>query len=91
MQVLQGTHESYVSQKGQITIPMYLRIKFGLEQGSKVFFDTEKDHIKIRPSSSLASVYGSVAPLKKKISFKEMKRIALEDKLDAFRWYKHIC
>ncbi|MEK7550582.1 MAG: AbrB/MazE/SpoVT family DNA-binding domain-containing protein [Patescibacteria group bacterium] len=85
MQVLQTNQESYVTQKGQITIPMYLRIKFGLDRGSKVFFDIEKDHIKIIPSSSLASVFGSVAPLKKKISFKEIKRIALEDKLDAIR------
>ena len=64
---------------------MYLRIKFGLQQGSRVFFDVEKDHIKIKPASNLASVYGSVSPLLRKMSLKEMKRIALEDKLNAIR------
>jgi len=85
MPVLLTNQESSVTQKGQITIPVFIRVALGLEQGSRVIFDLEDDHIKIRPSSSLSSVYGSVKPLRKNISLKEMKKIALEDKLNAIR------
>lgn len=86
MQLLPTDQTSSVTQKGQITIPVSLRKKLNLRPGAKVYFEAEADFVKIRPArSSLESVFGSVRPLKKKVSLKKMREIALEDKLNAIR------
>ncbi len=85
MQVVTSNLESNLTLKGQVTIPASIRVLMGLKPGDKINFDLMGDYIKLKPASNLDSVYGSIAPLKKKMSFKEMKRIALEDKLNAIR------
>lgn len=83
MQVIPIGLESSITSKGQITLPILFRQKYGLKKGNKVVFGVASNFIKVMPSLSLSSVFGSVAPLKKKVSLKEMKKIALEDKLNA--------
>lgn len=86
MQVLQINQAYSITKKGQVTIPLQLRKKLGLETGSEVVFEEAKGIIKIVPAlSTLRSVYGSVKPLKKKTSFNKMKQIALEEKFNAIR------
>lgn len=75
-----------ITKKGQVTIPLKVRVKLGLKPGDEVFFKLNKNGAQIRAANnSLVSVYGSVSPLKKRLSDKKMRRIALEDKLDALR------
>lgn len=86
MQSLQEAKTYSITKKGQVTIPQVLREKFGLETGDEVFFEEGKDAIKVKPAKvTLKSVYGSVKPLKKKMTLKKMRKIALEDKLNAIR------
>ena len=86
MQSLQEKPTYSITKKGQVTIPRALRDKFGLSAGDEVVFESDKDTIKVKPANTtLASVYGSVKPLTKKISLKRMREIALEDKLNAVR------
>ncbi|KKR87990.1 MAG: hypothetical protein UU32_C0002G0015 [Candidatus Woesebacteria bacterium GW2011_GWB1_41_10] len=86
MQLLPTDQSSSLTQKGQVTIPIFLRDMLGLIPGDRVSFEADTDFIKLKPiKSSLQSVYGSVKPLKGGISFKKMRRIALEDKLNAIR------
>lgn len=83
MRVVTSNLESNLTLKGQVTIPVSIRVLMGLKPGDKIKFDLVDGYVKLRPASNLDSVYGSIAPLKKKMSFKEMKKIALEDKLNA--------
>lgn len=83
MQVIPIGLESSITSKGQITLPILLRQKYGLKKGGKVVFGVSSNFIKVMPSLDLSSVFGSVTPLKKKVSLKEMKKIALEDKFNA--------
>ena len=86
MQLLPMDQSSSLTQKGQVTIPIFLRDMLRLIPGDRVVFEAEADFIKLKPAkSSLVSIYGSVKPLKTKISFKKMRKIALEDKLNAIR------
>jgi AbrB family looped-hinge helix DNA binding protein len=80
-------HNSYtLTKKGQVTIPLSIRKKYGLENGDKIFFEEGKNEIKIKPANeSFESVYQSVKPLKKRLSLAQIRKIALEDKLDAVR------
>lgn len=86
MQSLQETKSYSITRKGQVTIPQVLREKFGLKAGDEVVFEEDEKAIKIKPAkTTLKSVYGSVKPLKKKMAFKKVREIALEDKLNAIR------
>lgn len=82
MQVVQSNLESNLTLKGQVTIPASIRFLMGLKPGDKINFDLVGDYIKLKPASDLTSVYGSMKPLKK-MTFKQMKKIALEEKLNA--------
>ena len=63
-----------------------MRQRFGIKPGDEVVFEQGKDSIEIRPAkATLKSVYGSIKLLKKKISYKKMREIAFEDKLNAVR------
>ena len=87
MQLLPREQTSTVTQKGQVTIPVYMREALGIKTGTRVYFEADKNgFLKIRPSKfSLESVYGSIKPLKENLSLKEVRKIALEDKLNAIR------
>lgn len=43
-----------VTSKGQVTIPISMRQKLGIRQGSKLEFSIADDHIELRVKSSLA-------------------------------------
>ncbi|KKQ77064.1 MAG: hypothetical protein UT00_C0022G0006 [Parcubacteria group bacterium GW2011_GWA1_38_7] len=81
------TNTYSVTKKGQVTIPLSLRKKLNLKEGDKVVFEEGENEIKVKRSSDLqlASVFGSVKPLKRKLSFKKMREIALEDKFNVLR------
>ena len=86
MDVLQIDQTSSVTQKGQVTIPAMFRKKLGIKAGSKIYFEIDADYVKLRPvKHTLESVYASVSPLNKKLTDKQMRKIALEDKVNAFR------
>ena len=85
MQLYQKLSTVSVTKKGQVTIPHNLRRKYGKKAGDEVVFEDARESIRIRPAITLESVYGSVKPLTKKISFEKMKQIALEEKLNGVR------
>jgi AbrB family looped-hinge helix DNA binding protein len=53
--------ESVVTRKGQITIPVKLRRKFGIEEGSKVEVVEEEGKIAIKKRPSIFDLAGSGA------------------------------
>ncbi|MGC8940214.1 MAG: AbrB/MazE/SpoVT family DNA-binding domain-containing protein [Candidatus Bathyarchaeia archaeon] len=53
--------EVLVTRKGQITIPVEIRMKFGIEEGSRVEVLEEKGTIVIRKSPSIFDLAGSGA------------------------------
>lgn len=78
--------EHRITKKGQVTIPLNLRKKLNLQTGDSVSFFLEKGEIKVKPSKhNLKTIFGSVKPLKKKLSFKRMRDIAIEEKINAIR------
>ena len=86
MDVLQVNQTSSVTRKGQVTIPAHFRNKLGIKTGTKVYFEIDADRVSLRPiKQSLDMAFGSVEPLKKKLTLEEMREIALEDKLDEDR------
>lgn len=64
--------EILVTRKGQITIPIEIRQKYGIEVGSRVEIVEEEGKIFIRKLSSIFDLAGSGAG---KASVEELKRV----------------
>jgi AbrB family looped-hinge helix DNA binding protein len=63
---------STITAKGQITIPADIRRHLGVEINDRVTFVVEGDHVRLQPDRySVASAYGSVAPLARPENFDE--------------------
>ena len=62
-------YTSSVSPKGQITIPVDIRQKFGIDPKDKVSFEVIADAILVKPMRSpVDALYGSVPPLKEQLT-----------------------
>lgn len=71
---------SSVSQKGQVTIPLEVRKRLGVEAKDKVAFRIERDEIKIvSVASSLEKSFQAIPALKKKMSVEQMVEIAANE------------
>jgi AbrB family looped-hinge helix DNA binding protein len=55
------SNEGVVTRKGQITIPIKLRRKFGIEEGSKIEVIEEEGKIVIKKCTSIFDLAGSGA------------------------------
>ncbi len=64
---------STITQKGQITIPQFIRQKMGLTAGAKVMFNLEKKKIIVSPFSSFFDYKGSIKS-KKEFSIQKMRQ-----------------
>lgn len=64
--------EVAVTKKGQVTIPVEIRRKFGIEESSKVEIVEEEGKIVIRKCSSIFDLAGSGAG---KVEVKELKKV----------------
>ena len=62
-----------ITQKGQLTIPKPLRIKYGLEDYSKVVIDDHKSKLRIKPTIDILELSGSIPPVKGKDALKARK------------------
>lgn len=63
---------STITQKGQVTIPFFIRQKMALETGSKVSFILENEKIIVSPLPSFFDFKGSVKS-KKPFNIKKMR------------------
>jgi AbrB family looped-hinge helix DNA binding protein len=69
-----------ITSRGQVTMPAEIRELLGLEHGGKVIFVIGDDGVTLKkPRFTMKSVGGSVPPLKKKLSWAQMRKIAQED------------
>jgi AbrB family looped-hinge helix DNA binding protein len=69
---------SSVSPKGQITLPLEVRNRFGIKD--TVVISVDIDEIKISPTrATFLDSYQAIPPLKKPLNFAEIRRIALEE------------
>jgi len=64
---------SAVTRKGQITIPVRVRRKLGLQQGDRVAFVDEDDKIVLRPvQNDVRAAFGLVTP-RRSVSLEQMR------------------
>jgi antitoxin PrlF len=71
---------SSVSPKGQITIPIEIRKRLGVEPRDKVVFLVEGDEVKIVPiTSSLEAGFQAFPALERPLSTEDMAAIAWEE------------
>lgn len=71
---------SSVSPKGQVTIPLEIRKRFGIKAKDKVTFEVEGDNVKLAPAAfTLETAFGSVTPINRPENFKELSRQAVEE------------
>ena len=57
--------QSAITVKGQVTIPVSLRKKFGLKQGDRVLFKEEDNRIYIQPvQDRVEAAFGIITPSK---------------------------
>ena len=78
-----------VSSKGQIVIPAEFRKKYRLEEGTRVTFREENDHLVLEPGNveAILALYGSLKGLglgKLLQTEREQERQREEQKLQAF-------
>ena len=58
-------HQSAITVKGQVTIPVSLRRKFGLQRGDKVVFKEEDNKIYLQPvQNRVEAAFGIITPSK---------------------------
>ena len=72
--------ESSVSPKGQITLPLEVRRRWGIKPKDRVTIQVDEQTVTIAPArSALEESYGSVPPLNRPLSDTEMTAIAAEE------------
>lgn len=75
---------STVSTKGQVTLPVEVRRHLGIEPNDKVAFVIEPTgEVKVTSPQypTIQSLRGAAGSLKQPVSWKEMRRLAREDRL----------
>jgi AbrB family looped-hinge helix DNA binding protein len=76
--------ESSLSPKGQITLPLELRRRWGLKPKDRVAIQIEDDIVTIAPlRSPVEATYGVLSPLPRPLSVEEMTEIAAEEHAQA--------
>jgi antitoxin PrlF len=73
---------SKITSKGQVTIPVEVRRHLGLDTGAKIAFVVDDEgNVSLRPPTypTIDSLRGAAGKLDKPMSWKEMRRIAIED------------
>ena len=71
---------SSVSPKGQVTLPVEVRRRWGIKPRDRVTFLVEDGSVTLVPAQSpLDESYGAVPPLKPALSVEEMTEIAAEE------------
>lgn len=65
-----STYNSTPTQKGQITIPVSFREKWGFKPGQKIFFEERSDGLMISKPIDISSLRGSI---KSKIKYSDTK------------------
>jgi AbrB family looped-hinge helix DNA binding protein len=77
--------ESSVSVTGQITLPIEIRKKLGVQTNDRVVIRVEADGIKILPTrSEVDTLYGSVAPLVQSLTLEEMRQVYRSELIEEY-------
>src|SRR5436190_16899294 len=72
-----------VTVKGQVTIPAEVRKAIGVKPNSQVTVRLQAGKVVIEPvAMTLEESFGSVKPITRPENFKELRKIALEEKAD---------
>jgi antitoxin PrlF len=72
--------ESSVSPKGQITIPLELRRRWGIKARDRVAFLVDEQTVTLVPvRSPVDESFGAVPPLERPLTVEEMTEIAAEE------------
>lgn len=66
---------STVTQKGQVTIPLFIRESLGLQPTTKVLFIKEKDKVYLKPARNFLELAGTIKT-KKPFDIEQMTKIA---------------
>ncbi len=77
---------STVTSKGQVTIPVEVREYLGIKTHDKIAFIIDQEgvvRLRVPRYPSIASLRGAAGRLQKPVSWKEMQRIAYEDRFAA--------
>ena len=75
--------DSTVTSKGQVTIPAEIRRHLGIGEGDKITFVVEDQgtvQVKASRYPTIASLRGAAGSLGRTLSWKEMRKIAQEDR-----------
>ncbi len=76
-----------ITSKGQVTIPAEVRKQLGLKKHDKIAFVLGKQGdiiLQVPHYPTLTSLRGAAGKLKKTLSWKEMLRIAVEDRMEEY-------
>jgi antitoxin PrlF len=64
-----------ITSKGQITLPKEVRRLLSVDTGSVIVFETEDDHVILRPTKSLQEFRGFLRGRKTPESLDELRRV----------------
>jgi len=74
-----------VTVKGQVTIPAEVRKATGVKPNSQVTVRLQEGKVVIEPvAMTLEESFGSVTPITRPENFKQLREIALEEKVEKF-------
>lgn len=69
-----------VTRKGQVTIPIEIRDRLGIEPDGQVVFHVEGERVYLTPvRETLETAYGAVTPLRRPEDFQALRNRAIEE------------
>lgn len=75
-------HLRLITTKGQVTIPAEIRRRLKVKPGDRIAFRVINGRVELAPPTmTLESAFGSVKPRKRPENFKELRDIAIEEKV----------
>lgn len=79
-------HLRTVTSKGQVTIPVEIREMLGIHPNDQVVIQVSEGRVEIKQAlMKLEQTFGAVPALKKPVSIKQMRDIAIEEHLEKFK------
>jgi len=72
-----------VTQKGQVTIPVEIRRRLGIDPADRVLFRVEGDRVYLTAvTETVESAFGAVEPLRRPEDFQALRERAIEDHVE---------
>ena len=77
---------SYITAKGQVTIPLKIRKKLNLQKGDEILFVETEDGIMLKTASELKAIFGIARKIAKEYGVTKEELLAVAEEEREYIW-----